>query len=266
MKKDVKKSIILASVAAGLLGSAVAAGKVIADNVIGLNHNDENDMHLLAPNAHLSEGTHRVVLTHNFYQYLTYETTEEQQKRAIDGILAAYDNLNQYFTNLKFEVCTESKYLAEEFGITKVPCKKDSDIQFYISNDKIDNSEYVLANTSYKVYDKTGWLFNQKVTFRKDYLFLTWQDINSKGDIDNPEDSLACYITKHESGHLLGIEHITNKKSIMYPSISYENRNFSKYDIQLFGKLDKMFYSTQKENYTNTAATYADVVKNNKEL
>ena len=269
MNKKLKAGIITVSVLTGIVGGGIAMGQGIGALVTDLiggqpkTQQKSDDLHLVAENAHLREGTHKVVLTHNFYNYMSYETTEEQQDMVIDAIKTAYDNLNSYSSNLKFELCTESQYLVEKYDLPRVPSvNKDTQIPLYITQDKIDNTDEILANTEYKIDRDNGRLMRQSVTFRKEYLFGTWSNYGKDGNYDI-KDTFAYYITAHESMHLMGFDHI-DKDSIMHTSIDYKYRDFTKFDKKLIAKYNEKFYgaeldkSTAKAKLLNTVATYTE--------
>lgn len=192
--------------------AAIFVGLMIG-TIIGLNTRDSLDQQLICSNAHLSQGTHKVVITEQFTEALN-ESVYTDKDRALGNLNKACERLSSVCKHLDFEFSYDSEYT-------------ENDIPIYLSIDYLknenDNANYI--GFAYHNVKEDGTLYNQKVVFH------TWSLIQSYGY------SLAL----HELMHEIGFKHQT-ENSVLEVGKSNKHDDLTDYDISLLEKYEKRFY------------------------
>ena len=227
---------------AGAIGGGLGIGWAATDGVDAYYKSQDNGLALLAPHVHLKKGTHRVVISDQFYEMLTFETEKTDQDLAINGIKKAYENLNEHLWGINFELCTTANGL-DEYGIKKVDTINKEDLPLYMTTEIIDNNKNVLAKTDWDYNYFGRELKEESITFRKTPLFTVYKIYKTDEETMNPLNTYAYTITTHETLHALGLPHTESKDSIMYPYISLSSpKDLTEKDIEILKTYCTTFY------------------------
>lgn len=232
-------------------GAGISAGgtKLAFDLIDDHYKKMSQGLPLIQPGAHLKEGNHRVVITGDFWQAIVNEP-EDAKKFVMDGISTAYDDLNKLNTKLSFELCTTEDGL-EKYNVKKIDEINDQDISLHITEEYISNNQHVMAITNWNKRMLTREIYDNKITYRKDYLLTAWRSFGLKEDILSPYNSVAYAITAHESMHAMGIAHV-EADSIMRSKSSYYYKDITQLDKEIIDKYNVVFYgTTPKYDYKN---------------
>ena len=248
MGKNISFKKYLVYMGISLLGASLGIGgaAVITDAITNANRGKGSDLPLVEEGAHIKAGNHRVVLTSQFCDLLSYNTKEEAQKLVVDSIKLAYNNLNELNSGIKFNLYTTSDNYADKYNISKIDNYTNEDIPLYLTNDYIAGSKYVAATTNFNIYKVSRELCNQSITFRKDMMLSLWNYSGSLEEILTPKNSWAYTITAHESMHLMGIGHI-EENSIMNEKLDKRYKDFTELDKSIIDKFNVEFYGTQSK-------------------
>ena len=126
-------------------GLGIGGTKLTFDLIDSHHKNKTAGLPLTKPGAHIKEGTHRVVITDNFWQAIINET-EEAKQLVLNGVSKAYEDLNRLNTKLNFELCTTEDAL-EKYNIKKIDELKGDEIMLNVTQDIINNNKLVSAIT-----------------------------------------------------------------------------------------------------------------------
>ena len=243
-----------------VVGAAtVGTGLALTDGVDLYYKNKETGLTMLVDYAHMKKGDHKVVISGQFYDFLTYETPKEDQALAINGIKKACETLNEYTTNLNFDLCTTVDGL-EEYGIRKIDSYSNKyDIPLYLTTETLGDNKYVLASTDWDIDHFTRELKNENITYKRDALFTVWQEYDTLEETLAPKNSFAYYITAHELMHAMGFAHVKEKDSIMYPYISLTSpKDLTEKDIQNLTTYCTTFYGAEKTSSPKQSSNKKD--------
>ena len=263
MKKTFKKFLAtlgLIGLGVGAFSVGIAVPKITFDAIESINESVGTNLPLMHAGVYLKSGTHKVIFTEQFYNELTKDTTKEEQYIAVNSIKKAFENLSELNTKINFKLYTINDGLTE-YGIDKTDdFSTRNDIPLYISINTLENNKNVLAKTDWNYSMFTYELKDEKITYKKDALFVTWTDTDkdmTEGEFDYL-DCCAYTITAHEAMHVMGFSHIDDKDSLMYPylSVLYSNHDFSEKDKKRIDLYNVEFYKA-----TPRYADYSDIVK-----
>ena len=240
----------------GSAGIGMGGAFLVTDGVDTYYRNKTDGLVLLREGAHLKEGTHKVIISDQFYQLLTYETAEQDQTLAMNGIKKACEVLNENVKGVQFDLCTTVKDCAEKYSLKQVEGAEKGDITFYLTNDILDNNPNVLGNTDWDIEHFSRELKDLNITFRAKAMFTVWSLFPDDKDIMNPLNTYAYTITVHEMMHAMGFAHQEEKDSIMYALLSYSSpKDLTIKDKQMLAKYDEVFYDIHHEQTTDTNLT-----------
>ena len=250
----------------GLVG--VGLGMALTDGVDAYYRSKTDGLVLLREGAHLKEGTHKVVISDQFYQLLTYETAEQDQTLAMNGIKKACEVLNENVKGVQFDLCTTVKDCAEKYSLKQVDGAEKGDITFYLTNDILDNNPNVLGNTDWDIEHFSRELKDLSITFRSKAMFTVWSLFPEDKEVMDPLNTYAYTITVHEMMHAMGFAHQEEKDSIMYAYLSYKSpKDLTEKDKEMLAKYDEVFYDIKHDVIaddakTEKAYTIIDNIKN----
>ena len=239
------------------LGGAIGVGGAAAltDGVDAYYRNKTDGLVLLREGAHLKEGTHKVVISDQFYELLTYETTEQDQTLAMNGIKTACNTLNENVKGVQFELCTTVKECAEKYSLKQVESVEQGDITFYLTRDILCNNPNVLGDTVWDIEHFSRELKDLNITFVAKAMFTVWSLFPEDKEVMDPLNSYAYTITVHEMMHAMGFAHQEEKDSIMYAYLSYKSpKDLTEKDKQMLAKYDEVFYNIKHEQVADDTA------------
>ena len=226
---------------------------------VELYHKHKSDgLVLLKDGAHLKQGMHKVVISDQFYELLTFKTKEVSQKLVINGIKTAYDRLNEVNTGIQFELCTTVPKIAQDYSIKQVEnFDLKNDILLYMTDKYIDDRKDVLAKVDCKTDFFTRERTNGSIIFKKDSIFSVWKYYDDSKQTLAPQNTCVYTLTLHETLHYMGFAHQDDKNSIMYPHASYENTDLNSEMIEMIQKYNYVNYETNQiiQNQSNTEQT-----------
>ena len=203
---------------------------------------------LLKNGVHLKEGNHKVVITDQFYELLTYQTKESSQYLAISGLKAAYERLNEVNTGVQFELCTTVKELSKKYSVGYTESfDVKNDIPLYLTEEAINNNITVLAKAVTSENFITRETYNNSIIFKKDTIFSTWIYYPNPHQTNAPKNTSIYSIAMHETLHIMGFAHTDNECSLMYPEATCDNIDLSKEDIEMIARYNEIFYGKKQK-------------------
>lgn len=222
------------------------------------NHfkNMGNGLCLLKDGVHMKQGEHNYVITDQFYEYLTYDTTPEQQDLAINCLKEGCKTMDKNNSCLDFNLCTTNDVASKKYNIQKIDKAGKQDIPLYITDKVLENNEHVMAKTDWS-YDSFNFQMKDlSITFRKKFMFSVY---NLKDSVKETLDVKNCVLYTtfvHEAKHTKGEAHNeicyvdeNNRKiplSIMYPYTgNYTMKDETRYDIEMDDRYNVQFYNAK---------------------
>ena len=241
-KKNIGLKIAKIGLSLGICGGALFDG-LETYHII-----KSNGLVLLKNGVHLKEGNHKVIITDQFYELLTYQTKESSQYLAISGLKAAYERLNEVNTGVQFDLCTTDKELSKKYSIEYTESfDTKNDIPLYLTEEAINNDITVLAKAVTSENFVTRETYNNSIIFKKDTIFSTWIYYPNPHQTNAPKNTSIYSIAMHETLHLMGFAHTDNEYSLLYPEATCDNIDLSKEDIKMIAKYNEVFYGKSKK-------------------
>lgn len=172
------------------------------------------DRELVCENAHITEGTHQLIITDQFMETLD-NSVYQDKNNTLNNINNACIRLNDVLSHVKFKLVLESHEI-----ITN-----ENDIPVYLSNDYLkDNSCVGLCTHE---LGKNGLLINQTLSFR------TWDLLGNRG----------YQLALHELMHAIGFAH-QEKDSVLISGLEKSPTDLTEKDIELLQNYERRFYET----------------------
>lgn len=248
-----------------VIGGVAGAGGMylVMDGIENHYASMSHGIPLFKDGIHMKKGDHKFVITDNFYNLLSYDTPEEDQKMVIDGLKEAYTTLDNYNSQLNFKLATTVDEVAEKYNIPKVDKIGQQDIPLYMTEEVLDGNKYVMAHTDWKYNLFSFEMEKLSITFKKNYALSVWNQYDTIEKTLAPKNTSVYTTAVHESMHAMGLAHIDDHESIMNTYVKYNSpKDLTEYDIEILDKYNVQFYGAEStlktsEDYLKTAATYA---------
>ena len=214
--------------------------------------------------GHLRAGKHNAVITDQFYDILTFDDTKkERQEFAINAIKEAYTYLNDNFSGVSFNLCTNSERVANRFYLPLVNSIGSNDIAIQAQQGILPYGTKNTMGQAYRDYDHHNLeAKNMRIVFSDKCLFKVWKTKNTLEETLDSYNSELFTFTIHEMGHMFFFDHITTRDSIMNPSIGYSTSIPNEEDLKMFDKYSVQFYDAPAKYAENAK----EPINNNAEL